>query len=718
MRLAHANYTAVSGGVQADGAFTIKASATAFYVMMSGIARDKVAYPVREYCTNAWDAAGGDFDVYLPTMWDSTFRVRDFGPGLSHDAVTSIFTRMFESTKDGDNDQVGGLGLGCKSAFAYLIRDDHLGAGAGSFTVRSFQNGEVRTYVMSLASDGCPRWQLLAYDTSDEREGLEVSFAVQVSDVQRFKDAAFDILWSFVPRARVHNGYAWGTPEVLMQGDGWVQYKQGSVPFTGPAIRMGCVRYAIDPIILGRTSWPWARQSILFDVPIGSVSVQASRESLAYDDRTISTLNAVLDRFEHDAVEEYRKIIAPASSVWHAAYLLDTSDQPHSIRSYLLKSGLIQFKGLPVFEAVTVIPQGALRMLVWGKGESPSWAIKQQRDAVPIASFHSASGPTQFIIEDLSKTSYTYERLALAGLSGERFVWLRYDRGSSALDTLLGRLGLTRDDCIDLNKIKRPRQLRGAKQSNSLRLRCFDLGSAWRGRTSSEVVDLAAGGVYVIVPESGVARNVVFPFGTTARPPSYFIDCYRELGRDGASLSSQRVVIIKEEQTSKFIDPLWRRLDHWMKELFEQQINFSVSVTGELMNFGVDYRYVDIAESICKTPLVPDDIKEFAELVVQTSAAQRQESAADRKNRVLMTKYEKFCQVFGYLAREPDSVVNPVTEIGAKLTALKTKYPLFHDLVTDAWQNYSYRDIGISSATAAVCRYFYLYDQAVQTAAS
>ena len=82
MKLATVDYTDISKGSLDEGSFTVNASATMFYVTMSGIAKDKVAYPVREVCTNAWDASRGEFEVHLPTWVDMTFRVRDFGPGL------------------------------------------------------------------------------------------------------------------------------------------------------------------------------------------------------------------------------------------------------------------------------------------------------------------------------------------------------------------------------------------------------------------------------------------------------------------------------------------------------------------------------------------------------------------------------------------------------------------------------------------------------------
>ena len=65
---------------------------------------------------------------------------------------------------------------------------------------------------------------------------------------------------------------------------------------------MGCVSYPIDPAAVGLTDWPWRQTPIMFDAEIGSLSVQASRESLSYDQRTIDTLSACLKKFEIDYI--------------------------------------------------------------------------------------------------------------------------------------------------------------------------------------------------------------------------------------------------------------------------------------------------------------------------------------------------------------------------------------------------------------------------------
>jgi hypothetical protein len=122
MKMNTARVETFERGVQARGSFKFELNGMAFHAVIDGIYGDKVRAPIREYCTNAYDAhlaAGkGDvpFDVQLPSRFDLTFRVRDYGIGMSHDEIMGLYSTMFASSKRDSNDQVGMIGLGSKSA--------------------------------------------------------------------------------------------------------------------------------------------------------------------------------------------------------------------------------------------------------------------------------------------------------------------------------------------------------------------------------------------------------------------------------------------------------------------------------------------------------------------------------------------------------------------------------------------------------------------------
>src|ERR1700739_4627923 len=107
MKLGMQEHVDVAAGVQDEVAISFEANAVAFYAQISGLAKDKIGYPIRELSTNAWDASKGNFEVHLPTGLTPVFGVRDYGPGMSAEDMKNVYARLYASTKRSTNDQVG-----------------------------------------------------------------------------------------------------------------------------------------------------------------------------------------------------------------------------------------------------------------------------------------------------------------------------------------------------------------------------------------------------------------------------------------------------------------------------------------------------------------------------------------------------------------------------------------------------------------------------------
>lgn len=138
---------------------------------------------VQEYICNARDAmieAGTlgktKIKVTAPTRLATQFRVRDFGVGLSEDRVQNIFTMYGNSTKRSSNNQIGGYGLGAKSAWAYT----------DSFTVVSFYNGTKTTYLCHVGKDNVGSMDVLNKESTTEPNGVEVIVTVKPEHVSEF----------------------------------------------------------------------------------------------------------------------------------------------------------------------------------------------------------------------------------------------------------------------------------------------------------------------------------------------------------------------------------------------------------------------------------------------------------------------------------------------------------------------------------------------------
>ena len=142
--------TVQSNGVQDVASFDISSKEENRTFIMGllrdAIYSDKVLAVLREYSANAWDehrqSGRGDLPikVTLPTAVDPTLTIRDFGRGLSHKDVFTVFTQYGESSKRTDSSAVGMLGIGSKSGFAYT----------DSFTVTSWHSGGKRVYAAVL----------------------------------------------------------------------------------------------------------------------------------------------------------------------------------------------------------------------------------------------------------------------------------------------------------------------------------------------------------------------------------------------------------------------------------------------------------------------------------------------------------------------------------------------------------------------------------------
>lgn len=478
MQLGMKDHVDVATGVQDEIKIAFEANAVAFYAQISGLAKDKKRYPIRELSTNAWDASRGDFEVHLPTPLNPVFRVRDYGPGMSHDQMVNVYARLYASTKRATNEQVGGWGLGSKSPFAYLIGD----TGAGSYYVTSYHDGVMRAYVLSLAQDGAPVMRLMAETPTEERNGLDVSFAVRREDIQDFHRGAFDILWSFEPRPKIfpRDAIQWKEPVVESQGENWAKFKGSSVPFYGPRVRMGCVMYPFDLNQIESTGFLDDSDYVLFDAPIGSLKVTLSREELAYDDTTRTTLKNLVKQYEDSFLDQLREKVAAASTIFEAAKIFeDETDNLGRTRQQRLR-GIVTWNDRRISE---VIEKQDFKLDMLGEG----WSSFEKFEDCNVTTkwAHDAT----IVVEH--NPSYSLSRFAMAELTGKKVLWVRCKR--VVRDRVLAALG--NPEVVDLDSFKVPVAKRISKTIR--KRKTLVVSSGGRLHALTQDVDLADGGYFV-----------------------------------------------------------------------------------------------------------------------------------------------------------------------------------------------------------------------------
>lgn len=337
-------------GVIDSNAFTIKANGKAFKVLIDGLYSDKVRSIIRELWSNAYDShaqagkADEPFDCQLPTWAEPAFRVRDYGVSLTHEGVMKLYTTVFESTKEDTNVQVGKLGLGSKSPFAYT----------DTFTVTAWKDGEQRVYSAYIGSDHIPMISLLGREPSSEPQGLEVSFPVAIGDFDSFKVAAARVLLGFDVKPNI-SGTSMSELEeecdlgdVLFSGVGWRLHNNNDI---AAQAKQGCVVYPIDPqAVTGATQLQRdiLNSAVFIDFEIGELEIAASREGLGYDAATCANIIKRVSAIEAELTDRLTSGIATCTTRWEVAKhvkALEDSSMPCFMKNLLSDS---TWRGQPV----------------------------------------------------------------------------------------------------------------------------------------------------------------------------------------------------------------------------------------------------------------------------------------------------------------------------------------------------------------------------------
>lgn len=132
-----------------------------FYMLRDGFYAYKVQTMVQEYMSNARDSHrkaknNSPIHVTLPTKTNPSLIIRDFGTGMNHDELVR-FSSYLDSSKDQDDEQTGGFGIGGKIGFAYT----------DSFMILSRQNGL--------------QWTVLANKVESENGVMNISSPVKTN---------------------------------------------------------------------------------------------------------------------------------------------------------------------------------------------------------------------------------------------------------------------------------------------------------------------------------------------------------------------------------------------------------------------------------------------------------------------------------------------------------------------------------------------------------
>ena len=311
--------TTVSGNIT-ESFFSVKQENLAhiFSILRNQLYSDKISAVIREYSTNAFDAhvdagiSDKPISITVPTRWYPSLHIRDYGKGLSEDEIFTVFSSYGESTKRNTNDQVGMMGLGSKSAFAY----------AETFTIVSYNGGFKKTYMAYIDDSGIGKITKVCEEPSDET-GVEIQLAVDYSDVFRFENAIAKQLKFFNPKPNVDNTHIksqWNQtlstvvskPDYRIVNNSEHLVIMGNVayPFTHDSVKKPEIQKELEALLR------YSSTGVHLFANIGDVVPSASRESLDMREKTTKWIQDKIVQIYNNLKDDVTTELNKCKSMW------------------------------------------------------------------------------------------------------------------------------------------------------------------------------------------------------------------------------------------------------------------------------------------------------------------------------------------------------------------------------------------------------------------
>lgn len=292
-------------------------------MLRSRMYRDPIGSICREIASNSRDANrevshGGlpieiGFNNSIIDPSDLVISFKDNGPGISPDRMVNVFCSYAESTKRDTNRFTGGFGLGAKTPFSY----------SDNFAIETVVDKVKYLYVAAIDETQKGKIILLSKNDTDEENGTNIMIPIKREDRPRFEKAVHKAttFWRTRPKYYGFDGSV-PTLNILTKEDKFQVVKHEGLR----DLNFSDHFYAlIDGILyeLDRNICSWARMGltdhlILLEFNNGELTVSANRETLQYDDRTISKLNQRLTEVKERIIKIVKEEVEKAPTYFAA----------------------------------------------------------------------------------------------------------------------------------------------------------------------------------------------------------------------------------------------------------------------------------------------------------------------------------------------------------------------------------------------------------------
>jgi hypothetical protein len=256
--------------------------AARLFWMFSNLYKDVYGSIVREYTSNCFDshAEAGIDDPVIVELDEKEIKFKDVGVGLSPERVRHVFMKYLSSTKRGTNDQIGGFGIGSKTALAYQ----------DSFKITTRFDGFEYVYILHKGATGEPELELIIKVPTTERNGTIVTVSLKEYDFNNFQDAIERQLKYFDNVIVYINGRQENAYHIIEHNLFKVRFEEGYYQTSGTLhLVIGKVRYDLD---FSRVNVPKGLNNVGLAVKfdIGDLQVTPSREDIVYSIEAIKKI--------------------------------------------------------------------------------------------------------------------------------------------------------------------------------------------------------------------------------------------------------------------------------------------------------------------------------------------------------------------------------------------------------------------------------------------
>lgn len=321
-------------------------------ILRSKMYSNPIATICQEYASNARDAhqeanVTEPIQITLPNKFDLHFKCLDYGFGITPDRMHNVFSKYGNSTKRNNDDEIGGFGLGCKSAFSYT----------DTFTIVSTtkenDKNTRRTYIAYLDESQLGKIDLTQEEQTEDKTGVQIIIPVKSNDIEEFKAKTISATQWWDPKPNITNpSFKWPQLHAKYSDDKTWAVVDGA---EDKKIIIEGIPYRLDlNSVYGSDSAPRIAEndSIVLFFKTNELMVAANRESLDYQPSVIQTIKNKYENILNDILGKVDELLKPAKNLLEANHI--ANDDNYYVKLLYAIDVDIKWDGIRLDKALSI----------------------------------------------------------------------------------------------------------------------------------------------------------------------------------------------------------------------------------------------------------------------------------------------------------------------------------------------------------------------------